>query len=431
MFFKAKKSMNQQPKRLNTDLEVTLDIPDQMTKKQVQLVKLTKTDLSIAKSLQPLIDQHLDTIVNGFYEQILSIPKLNDMIHQYSTTERLKLTLSTHIQQMFSGCIDNDFFSVRKQVAQVHYQIGLRPKWYMGAFQNLLTSLMSVLRTEIEDPDEYDRAFQAISKLLNFEQQLVLEEYENEEKLQRERVYEQVKNDLKEKITVLSEELATLSQQTSLSVEHLIETTDHVNQTIQHGAMQSKKTSTHARDGKSRMGELSNNMDDLSEKSQNMQGFVNQLATSSNEIKRVIGLVKSIAEQTNLLALNSAIEAARAGEYGKGFAVVADEVRKLSDETKDSVEVIEQLVQSSIEDNEKVTMATQEVDELIVRGTEEAKQTEESFQNIASATDENIELITSVDDQFKHIVETVKEIRKASEEVASSAKQLNDNTKEV
>ena len=59
--------------------------------------------------------------------------------------------------------------------------------------------------------------------------------------------------------------------------------------------------------------------------------------SSSDDIRKIMGIITNIAEQTNLLALNASIEAGRAGEHGRGFAVVADEVRKLAEESKNAV----------------------------------------------------------------------------------------------
>jgi hypothetical protein len=71
---------------------------------------------------------------------------------------------------------------------------------------------------------------------------------------------------------------------------------------------------------------------------------VEDLGGWSQEVGKIVQVIRDIADETNLLALNAAIIAAQSGEHGKAFGVVAEEIRGLAERTSSSTQEISDLV---------------------------------------------------------------------------------------
>ncbi|WP_415842648.1 methyl-accepting chemotaxis protein [Pseudomonas reidholzensis] len=175
----------------------------------------------------------------------------------------------------------------------------------------------------------------------------------------------------------------------------------------------SKGADRTTRDGRDQVNQALTSIQHLVDDVSGTSAEMEQLATSANEISRVLDVIGSIAGQTNLLALNAAIEAARAGEAGRGFAVVADEVRALAHRTQQSTAEIEQMIAGIQNGTERAVSAMHSS-----RGR--ANSTLEVAQSAGQALEVIAEAITSINQ--RNLV-----IASASEEQAQVAREVDRN----
>lgn len=427
----SRKGNTSQGSIINPQAKGKIDVADSDIQKQLCIISLTEEDLSFAPEIQRLIADRLDEVANGFYDEILTVEHLRTIIESNSTVDRLKTTLKRHIYEMFAGVIDEAYLAKRTRIAQVHYRIGLEPKWYMAAFQRLLESLLDSIQIYVSDRALASRLNRLTSKLLNFEQQLVLEAYERENLRQRELQYNEVKEELKQQVANLSEELAALSEQTSASVQQLLATSHGVNDTVQQSVIQSKNTQKSAQDSKNRMDSIDEQMTFIHTRTQDLGHVVNEMANSAREIQNVTVFVQEIAEQTNLLSLNSAIEAARAGEHGRGFAVVAQEVKNLSHKTQESVKQIEELISRSNQLTKEVIQSIQEIQGKVTTCKDEVNTSNRSLTGMVESIRLNIEEVIHAEQAIDGLTKGLDEISNATEKVAQSAEMLYDSIRNV
>ncbi|WP_221801171.1 methyl-accepting chemotaxis protein [Oceanobacter mangrovi] len=148
---------------------------------------------------------------------------------------------------------------------------------------------------------------------------------------------------------------------------------------------------------------------------------ISRVESRSDDINKILEVIRAVAEQTNLLALNAAIEAARAGEQGRGFAVVADEVRTLASKTRASTEEIDSLI-SSLQEEVRTTV------EIIEQGSVRAGGAMESTRNANEALHTVVTAIGDIADHINQVATAAEEQSATSNEITRNLTVIGDAT---
>lgn len=391
---------------------------------QMRMIDLTEDDLRYIRSVRPLMEAHIETITDSFYGKVVEVPSLQHIIVSHSTIARLQQTLRHHVLEMFDAVIDDAFVQKRTIIAEVHVRVGLEPKWYIGAFQNLQNAIFGIIYDHAPR-EAYRQLSLSVTKLLNFEQQLVLDAYEKAYLRQVNAQYDKIKAEVKASIHSVSEELAGLTEQTTASIQELLASSNEVNHSVQSTVDQSRQIQQFSHEGTAEVGALEAQMDTILTQTGRMEQSLSLLEASSDHIAEVLKLVQDIAAQTQLLSLNAAIEAARAGEEGKGFSIVAGEVRKLSEQTRRSVAAIGGSIQQSLETLREAVGQIQEMKASVEGGRQQTDSAKRVFQGIVATAAASLGQISRVESEVAALVKVIEEITAASEKVSTSAETLH------
>lgn len=141
----------------------------------------------------------------------------------------------------------------------------------------------------------------------------------------------------------------------------------------------------------------------IDQESQKAVTAMQRLARQTDEVTKILEVIKELVSDTELLAFNAAIIAAKAGAEGRGFSVVAEEIRDLADRTTASAGEIEAIVKSIREDTHQVGTTVESTGRFIGHGMELSRNTGDALRKIlASSTQAAVESGQLADDTGAH-----------------------------
>lgn len=164
-----------------------IDHDDYMTRLQLDQAELTHrrsyfhisdSDLALLEEAKDFAVEHMDDIVEGFYELIMSHPEAAAYMDDPERVRRLKRTQKQYFLALFRGDIDLAYIEDRLRVGTAHERIGLPLKWYMGSYSRYLMLVLDrLIAHHIDDIHKACAVFTALQKLVFFDATLAIDTY--------------------------------------------------------------------------------------------------------------------------------------------------------------------------------------------------------------------------------------------------------------
>ncbi|MBE4964704.1 methyl-accepting chemotaxis protein [Enterobacter cloacae complex sp. P24RS] len=223
-------------------------------------------------------------------------------------------------------------------------------------------------------------------------------------------------------LSVKTEQQSASLVQTAASMEQMAASTKNNADNTRLASEQANIATLQARKGGELMGQVSNNMQSITDCAQQMT--------------EIISLIDGIAFQTNILALNAAVEAARAGDHGKGFSVVAGEVRSLAHRSAEAAKNIKSLIEVT---SHNVTQGVNVVSEAeknmhdIVTGSGNVSRLMDEISASTSEQEKGISQITQALSELERVTQSnvsmVEELNGSSDVLRNQVLELQARTR--
>ncbi len=242
-----------------------------------------------------------------------------------------------------------------------------------------------------------------------------------------------------EDVSATTEEMSAGMEETAASTEQMNATSTEIESAADSIATKAQSSSMIVEEISKRAQELKDNAVTSQKAAHDIRQTIDEDMRSSIEqskaVEKINVLTESILQitsQTNLLALNAAIEAARAGEAGKGFAVVADEIRKLAEDSKATVNEIQNITKLVVSSVINLTHSSEKaldfIDSKVINDYKSMVSTGEQYYKDAEAIQD---IVTDFSATAEELLASIQSMTEAINEVTASNNEGAQGTQRI
>ncbi len=164
-------------RRIEKTLLEQMQISDAEISRRMALLGLDNKALGLLADYKLELEEHIDDIVDEFYQKQTEIDEISLLIGDADTLRRLRVAQRRYVIDLFSGHYDSEYVNNRLRIGLVHKRIGVEPTLYLSAVRTLKEILIKTLQKTIENEEVLRGSIDALDKLLYFDVTLVFDTY--------------------------------------------------------------------------------------------------------------------------------------------------------------------------------------------------------------------------------------------------------------
>ena len=177
---KRKNNLSDVRKETDKTLAEQMQITEREIEYRKTLLGFTAEDETLLKTLKVMIIDGVDEIVDRFYDAQLRNTEISLLIGDADTLLRLSQAMRRYIIELFEGFYDAEYVNKRLRIGKVHKRIGVSPKLYVSAVNQLQTVIDQYIIEQQSSGKECvscEKTRKALHKLLMFDMQLIFDTY--------------------------------------------------------------------------------------------------------------------------------------------------------------------------------------------------------------------------------------------------------------